>query len=158
MMGFVGALMGASEIFSLISGYDAGEAQKSALELKLTQQKLQQNQKKIQMNRNIDRLFSHQLVIQASKGANFSSPNFTAIQRETLDRFQEDVDASTLNDAWSNAAVQSDINTIGESVPIDIAKSATRLAGDYINFGHYPSQRSYATTQVNGLPIPFAGG
>lgn len=138
MIGLALAMMGASEAFNLFAENEYDDAQEDALELQLQEQKLAQTQRQIQMDRNADSLLSHQIAVAAAQGQSLSNPNFTNIQRSTLERFQEDENAESLNDYWQNLSVQQNIGAIQDRMPFNIAQTGLRLAGDYFNFGGVP--------------------
>jgi aspartokinase-like uncharacterized kinase len=129
-----------ASVASTYSAVQASEAQSASLKIKAEQEKLAQGQRNIERNRNLKKLFSHQMAVQAANQGSFSSSNFLAIQQNTLDEYSRDVNADNLNSYFTNAAFDQSINNVNDTIPIQVAQGALKLGKDATSFYyHNPS-------------------
>lgn len=84
---------------------EANKQREQALNLRLQEEKVASNQRKIQTENQVNRVMASQVAGQAASGFTLSSPSFGAIQVDSLNKAADDINADNLNFQFKKTAI-----------------------------------------------------
>lgn len=88
------------------SEVEANKQRQQALKLRLAEEKVASNQRKIQTENQVNRVMASQVAGQAASGFALSSPSFGAIQVDSLNKAADDINADNLNFQFQKTTIE----------------------------------------------------
>jgi len=151
-----GGIAAGAGLLKDVGGILGARAKNKALDERLKQEKVASNLKEIQRTNSLERILSTQVARQGASGFSVNSASFGAIQKDTLQEFQQDVNADKLNDMFKRTAIESQKHENIENAALGVGNNFFNMMNSFAEgtaFGKQAPVQSGFSGNMGAAPI-----